>query len=169
MKLPLHRDLAARLERELHAAIDWINQLQALHALGREHTCEADGYPHGSGFTDGSRATDATSSTERAALTPTDHSTRVLSDAIEHFLAGSKHLAASASKLAEYRTPRTPPEPGRVNSTVVCAACGDLALPRVISGYDPKCYEAWRAAGFPDRSEFERTRRTRAQRTDGAA
>ena len=166
MKLPLHRDHSARLRRELHAATHIVRDLQALEQLGREHTPDNDGYPHG-GSSDGGRGSD-TSSTERAALTPVDGSTRALGDAIEHFLAASKHLAAAHAKLAEYRSPRTPPAAHRTSSVSTCPACGDLALPRAISGYDPKCYEAWRAAGFPDRVEFERTRKTRAQKAEAS-
>ena len=168
MKLPLHRDHAARLRRELHAATHIVRDLQALEQLGRDHTPDNDGYPHG-GSSDGARGSDTTSSTERAALTPVDGSTRALGDAIEHFLAASKHLAAAHAKLAEYRTPRTPPAAGRTSTVTTCPACGELALPRVIAGYCPKCYEAWRTSGMGDRAAFEHARTTRAQRAEGAA
>lgn len=167
MKLPLHRDHHARLERELHAATHIVRDLQALAPLGRDHTPDADGYGHG-GTGDGGRGADTTSTTERAALAPVDPGTRALADAIEHFLAASKHLAAAHAKLAEYRTPRTPPAAGRTSTVTTCPACGELALPRVIAGYCPKCYEAWRSSDFPDRAAFEHARTTRAQKAEAS-
>lgn len=163
IRLPLHRDLAVRLDRELHAATDTLSALQVLAQLGREHTPDADGYGHGGEQGGGGRSSDTTSSTERAALAPIDPGTRALADAIEHFFAASKHLAAANAKLAEFHRPRSLPGAGRPVTVVACQACGELALPRVIAGYCPACYQRWYRLGRPERSTFERDTQRRAQ------
>ncbi len=158
-KLPLHRDVRLRLERELHAATHIVAALQALPQLGAEHSPDADGYPHG-GNNDGPRGADTTSTTERAALTPPDTGTRALADAIDHFLAASKHLAAAHAKLGEYQRPKQV-EVGRTSTVGTCPACGNLALPRPRAGYCEACYRAWDRAGRPDRFTFEHERKRR--------
>ena len=168
MKLPLHRDAAVRLDRTLAFGPRAWHELQALATLARDHTPDADGYPHGGGD-GGSRSTDPTSSTERAALTPSDPQTEALARAIHEAHVAAKHAAFALNALRAYLRPVAPPERGRASTVVVCLACGEMALPRAVSGYCPACYEAWRAGGRPDRGQYEMTRRTRAQRAEGAA
>ena len=167
MKIPLHRDDALRLDRALAFGPPAWHELQQLAHLAREHTPDADGYPHG-GMQDGSRGSDATSTTERAALTPTDTSTHNLERAVREAHTAAKHLAFALNALRAYLRPVVPPAAGRASTVTTCPACGELALPRVISGYCPKCYEAWRSGGFGDRTTFENGRITRAQRAEAS-
>ena len=87
--------------------------------------------------------------------------------AVHETLIAAKHLAFARSALLAYLRP-VQLKQGRTNDTVTCPACGELALPRVISGYCPKCYEAWRSGGFGDRTTFENGRITRAQRAEAS-
>lgn len=168
MKLPLHRDAQHRLERALRFGLKAWTELATLAGLARDHTPDADGYPHG-GNSDGPRGSDTTSTTERAALTPSDPSTEALTRAIHEVHVAAKHLAFALNALRAYLRPVTPPATGRTNTVTTCPACDQLALPRPKSGYCPACYQAWMRDGHPDRGQFERDRKTRAQRSEGAA
>lgn len=166
-RFPLHRDRAAAFEKLHRYAVPRLTALAELVTLGRNHTPDNDGYPHG-GTGDGPRGSDTTSTTERAALTPDDEATTWLAIAIEKTEQAMRLIIEAESALAAYRHPKTPPAAGRTSTVTTCPACGDLALPRVIAGYCPKCYEAWRSSDFPDRTRFENTRTTRAQRAEAS-
>ena len=169
VKLPLHRDQAAALDRALHFGPRAWNELQQLATLARDHTPDADGYGHGNHADDGSRPSDNTSTTERAALTPSDAQTEALARAIHEAHVAAKHAAFALNALRAYLRPVAPPEPGRASTVTTCPACGELALPRPKAGYCPACYQAWDRAARPDRAAFEHERTTRAQRAEAVA
>lgn len=160
VRLPLHRDLAARLEKTHDGAVQRLIALAELPRLGREHTRDADGYGHGSSGDGGSRGSDPTSTTERAALEGDDTATAMLAIAIDHYDQAMRHVYAAASALNAYRNPKQRTE-GRVSTVEPCRACAQLALPRAKAGYCEACYRAWDRAGRPDRATFEHERKRR--------
>lgn len=171
--LPLHRDAAHRLDRALTFGPKAWAELQCLATLAREHTPDNDGYGHGRSATTGTIGRDISDTTGETATNlahhGTDSSTAALTRAIHEVHIAAKHLAFALNGLRAYLHPVAPPEQGRVNETVICPACGELALPRVVSGYCPACYQDWYRQGMGDRVQFERERRTREQRAEGAA
>jgi hypothetical protein len=77
---------------------------------------------------------------------------------LERLAADSTHLFRLLSTAASLTVPPAEADAAGAGS---CARCDEWvpgsASSRIKSGLCPRCYTAWRRAGMPDRSEFNRT------------
>lgn len=92
---------------------------------------------------------------------PVDAAVRKIASQVKALRLGTTALNGMISILL-----KDIPTGDRVASVPDCLACGELALPRPVSGYCGSCYRAWKRSGEIDRFRFERLRRDRSVNTD---